>query len=104
MARSKDNIEDKIPFVHSLLEAIGESSMTKEQICQKYKGYRPGDKKAKPVAMTSDDLRKVEVYLLTLADNFYIKQDVASWGNSGKVSQFVYSIDRKGRDFLNNKK
>ena len=103
MTKPKDEIAAKLPSVHSLLMAVGEGQSTKEQVYQKYCGYRPGDKSV-GTGTSLVDLLTIEEYLRNLADSFFIKQSVIPWGDSGRVSKFVYSLDTKGRNLLNRKK
>lgn len=103
MAKPKYEIVVIIPSVHSLLRAVGEGKLTKEQVYQNYLGYRPGEK-PEEASRPPVDLLTIEEYLLRLADSFFIEQSVVPWGNSGRVSQFVYSLDKKGRNLLNPKK
>lgn len=99
MAESKDQVEKKIPFVHSLLRALGEQKLTLVQVHTNYRRLRPGRLFEKPA-----DIRTVDVYLKTLTNHEYVNQEIDTWSEGGSAQAIVYSIAKKGRDFLNGKK
>lgn len=104
MAKSKNQVmEAKIPFVHSLLRALGEEKLTKEDVHRNYKKLRPGSM-IKKIVTPPADLHTVDVYLKMLTDYEYVNQEVAPWSENGKAQVMLYSIGRNGRDFLNGKK
>lgn len=96
-------IEGKIPFVHSLLRALGEEKLTKEKVYENYKKLRPGSM-IKKIFTPPVDIGTVDVYLKTLTDYEYINQEVAPWSENGKAQVLLYSIGQIGRDFLNGTK
>ncbi len=97
-------MEERILFVHSLFKSIGEKKVTKEEAYTLYVGYRPGEKMDNGIIKPPTDLLTVEVYLLKLTEKGYFEQVVIPWGNSGRVSQFVYFVTSKGFTFSNRKR
>jgi hypothetical protein len=93
-------IEEKIPFVHSLFEVIGRNKLTKEEVHQKYIGFRPGSV-FKKIFTPPVDLRTVDIYLKTLTEREYVQQEIAPWSESEKVKVILYSLLPKGLEFLN---
>lgn len=102
MAKSKDNIEDKIPFVRSVLLAIGSKELTLLEVHERYIRLRP-----RSLFSPAADIRTVDVYLKTLSqpEHGYIKQDVVQLDDKKGVKTIRYSLTSKSFSFLSpNKK
>lgn len=103
MPDSKDQIETKIPFVRSLLMALGEQKLTLVEVHAQYVRLRPGNM-FKKIFTPPADLNTVSVYLKTLTSHGYVLQEVAPWDDEGKAQVILYYIGNNGREFLNSKK
>ncbi len=100
---TQDEIIALFPFVHSLLRALKESKLTKEQVHANFIGFRPAVK-SKNFTKLPASLNRVDVYLKTLTDYGFVEQEVAPWSKKGKAQVILYNISEKGRNFLNGKK
>lgn len=98
-----EEIQALFPYVHSLLKALKESKLTKEQVHANFIGFRPAAKLKKFTKLPAS-LNRVDVYLKTLKEYGFVEQDVAPWGAKGKAKVILYFITNKGRDFLNGKR
>lgn len=91
---TQDEIIALFPFVHSLLRALKESKLTKEQVHANFIGFRPAVK-SKNFTKLPASLNRVDVYLKTLTDYGFVEQEVAPWSKKEKRKLFCTTFQKK---------